>query len=186
MPLILQIFPIFSSIKSNVLLTFSESRSKLGWGIPWLFWFFFLRCHRWKGKVSQWGYKKINKARLWSTLSQDFQSDHTGTITNLRKTQNLKLWLTCRESTWLWRRGRSARWDPWGSSCLPQQLGNKFLVYEYIMHIWIYLDIFWVQEQISIYFEYVSRPAGSSCLPQQLGNIGWFLLTGPPLLSTKI
>ena len=109
--------------------------------------------------------KKINKARLWSKLSQDFQSDHTSTITNLRKTQNLKLWLTCRESTWLWRRGRSARWDPWGSSCLPQQLGNIFLVYEYILHKWIYLNIFWVQEQISIYFEYVSRPAGSSCLP---------------------
>ena len=98
--------------------------------------------------------KKINKARLWSTLSQDFQSDHTGTITNLRKTQNLKLWLTCRESTWLWRRGRSARWGPWGSSCLPQQLGNIFLVHEYILHIWIYLNILWVQDQISICFEY--------------------------------
>ena len=171
----LQIFPIFSSIKSNVLLTFSESRSKLGWGIPWLFWFFFLRCHRWKGKVSQWGYKKNQQSKIMIYIISGFSI-----------WPNLKLWLTCRESTWLWRRGRSARWDPWGSSCLPQQLGNKFLVYEYIMHIWIYLNIFWVQEQISIYFEYVLPPWGSNCLPQQLGNIGWCLLTGPPLFSTKM
>ena len=87
----------------------------------------------------QWGkficfyFKKyFTKTRLFPMRSL-FQNSSSILSVSLISTPNhpdfaldtiIILHLTCRGSTWFWRKGRSARSGPWGLGCSPPQLRN--------------------------------------------------------------